>query len=47
MHFPLNAKLRTVTKQRKDRFERMKKYTQESVDNNTCILLYMCILLIY
>jgi hypothetical protein len=39
MHGPLNVKLRTVTKQRKDSFERKKKYTQEGVDNNTCILL--------
>jgi hypothetical protein len=31
----------------KANFERMKKYSQESVDNNTCILLHICILFIY
>jgi len=27
----------------KESFDRMKNYTQESVDKNRCILLYMCI----
>jgi hypothetical protein len=46
MNDRLNFKLRTLTKQRKYSFERTKKYTQERVDKNTCILMYTCILLV-